>query len=297
MINSYRFIIVLSFLLLSIFGLGYAFRNYQYHPSPAKEVDRAVEEIRSRVSSISVEESKLVFKDAPQPKFQFRLNIIPKKGEGKDAVYLFDKYEYIIRAGGDEEKIPTTKLCSVIDAIYDRKSPILEALRELKASGKVSFPTWKIFSSEIELGNLTPVLVEYLYSIRRLSEIEATHAEIMIRGYADGEKEHWDRDLLGDYYYDTIPVYPPANPEPENPNSFIKKEELFPVKPKYGNTHLPNLRAFFVKKLLVDPYLECNVKKKPVSHVLQGFEFQALKDKPFERKVQIFVLIYEDNRA
>lgn len=262
--------------------------------TPEQEVRRAVEDINNRITSVKLEPSYVVFDGVPRPKFQYMLTILPTKGETQDAVYLFDKYEYTITTGADTTKVPTAQLCKLVDSVYDRKDPILEALRDLKASGKVSFPVWK-FGGEVELGNVTPILVEMLYALRRFHELQTTHPEIMVRGYADGQHRPWERPLDADYFYDSIPVYPALEPRSKNPAIYVKEESPVNIQgSNYRNEHLPDLRAQFVKKDLVEPYFNLCRELKPEAHILKGFEFKDLKDKPLERKVQVFILIYEN---
>jgi hypothetical protein len=266
--------------------------------SPEEEVNQAVADIRSRVSSVKIQPGHLIFKDAPTPRFQYLLTIIPeRKGNPEDAVYLFDRYKYVIQTAGDESKIPTANLCEIIDVIYDRKEPILESLREVKLNGKISFPLWKVGSAELEAGNLTPIIVDLLYSIRKFVELKTTHPEIIIKGYADGQKGDWSEELLkAPHDYNTIPVYLPADPSNTvTINVYTRNEQPQPVSSPYRNKDLPDLRAFFVKKDLVDPYLqECRSEKKIESHLIKGGVFEDKTNAPLERKVQVYILIYDN---
>lgn len=298
--------------LTLLLGLILTVSNYLKRPSPEVEVRGVVDDIRGRVSSITLEESHVVFKDRTPPQFQYKLTINPSKAtdasdeKGKlnlasdNSVYLFPKYEYTLTTGGQESKIPTSNICELMDAIYNRKDPILEALRDLKLNGKVSVPVWKVFGGDLEAGNVTPIVIETLYALRKFEELQTTHAEILVRGYADGQSLYWERSIKADYPYDRISVYPQTTGNPDNPNVFVKQEEPLLVHDErnmYENKHLPDLRAHFVKEALVEPYFALCRHLNPEAHVLKGFEFKELIKHPEERKVEVFILIYDNETS
>lgn len=178
-------LIPISILVIAVIA-GFIYFSHRHFPIPEVvestrrdkslfsevEVKRVAGEIKSRLSSVELAESSLIFKDKSNPRLQYLLTIKPKQGDNKTAsVYLFDRYKYIIATGNDQEKTPTMEVCRLIDAIYDRKDPILEALKEAKLSGKVSLPLWK-FTVDLEAGNVTPILVEILYSLRKFIEVK-----------------------------------------------------------------------------------------------------------------------------
>jgi hypothetical protein len=295
---------VVSSLLVGLGGcLIYALTSDRKKPAPEEEVKKTVETIQKRVSFIKIEPSHLRFKDGLPIKTQFMLTIDSKQQSPQDAVYLFPLYEYIIETGNDETKIPTAKLCELVDQVYDRQEPILEIIRQIRVSGKISLPSWLGITVEAQADNLTTLLVEILYSIRKFYELRMTHPEIIIRGYADGKRSDWTRPLAsGRFQFNRINVFPYWDSdtntpilEPEYPDglAYLKRETPIDIPSNYENRHLPDLRAMFVKKALVDPYLEdCKIPNKAESHIIKGYEFKKL-DAPQERKVQIFILLVE----
>lgn len=285
---------LIAFVIFAVNGLPQIKKNV---PLPEQEVHQTVDDIRQRSSFVRLTEGFLVFDDERKPKFQYLLTLEPRSDRPEDAIYLFPVKKYIIETNnGDQTLIPTAGLCSLVDAIYDRKDPILEALKEVKVGGKVTVPIWKIGNGEVELSNLTPLLVELLYSIRKFAELKSTHAEFMVKGYADGKLSDWSEPLLAKPYdYTEINLYPAAvDPNSITQNIYHRLESPKFVSATYVNNDLPNLRANFVKKELIDPYLGlCTSAVKPESHILEG-RANMKPDEPFERKVQVYIMIYDN---
>lgn len=196
--------------------------------------------------------------------------------------YLFPVNEYVLETGGDPLKVHTDTLCRVMKRAFRVDRPLLEALREIE-----------IGLQRGPVGAQVPLdpVVELFYALERAWRVRNTRVIVAVKGYADGQVAPWSRPLLAaPYGYRTITVLPPTAPGSRNPVSYHFRNSVVSVPADYGNEHLPDLRAEFVRRDLILPYLEdgeCDRIETSV-HVLKGFEFSA-PNQPLERKVQIFL--------
>ena len=258
-------------------------------PSPDNEIKAAVAVINSRLTDVTLSTGHLVFQGAAAPpRAQYRLTL---GKEGKDAVYLFKISEYVFETGGSESKIPTAQLCDLVNAVYDRPEPIFESLRQLKVEGKIAFPIWKGISGELQT-DVTSILVQTLYALRKFYELQHTYPEILIKGYADGKTKTWSKPFDDRYHFTSIKAFYPTDRSSVSPVEYNRSEEEVPLEANsYSNSHLPDLRAKFVEQVLVVPYLnQCKDVNKPQVHILKGYEFKE-PDQPLERKVEITILL------
>jgi hypothetical protein len=203
--------------------------------------------------------------------------------------YLFDKYKYKIITGGDVEKIPTRSICNIIDQRFDERVRTLEALRQVE--GEISFGGRVTISAK----STAAPLVDAVYTVKKMAAIKGTRVLVAIRGYADGQHGAWSRPLEKfPYNYETIRVMPPTDPDTENPLSyFLREEEIHIPGGEYDNSLLPDLRAEFIKRVLIIPALQkCKTFRVDVK-ILKGFEYPT-PDQPQERKVQVFLYLFED---
>jgi hypothetical protein len=278
-----------AILLIGLTGGALLLSRRQTLASPDDEISSVVSVVNARLTDVSLEPSHLILEGAARPRAQYMLTL---GKQGPSAIYLFQMYEYTFETGGDEEKIPTAKLCDLVEAVYDRPEPIFESLRQIKVEGKVSFPIWKGISADLQT-NLTAILVQMLYAIRKFHELQHTYPEILIRGYADGKTTNWSRPILGgNYHFTSIKAFFPTDRISFNPIAYNSYEETISLESgQYTNEHLPDLRAKFVEQDLVTPYLnDCKEKRNTQVHIIKGYEFKT-PDQPLERKVQIHILL------
>lgn len=223
------------------------------------------------------------------PRARYTISI----GEKFDQEYFFKVYEYTLETGGDVNEVPTANLCSVVDKVFNREDKILEALRALKIKGEVSLPV-RGLSVGVDVDNLQAALVELLYALKRFHELKTKRVEVLVKGYADGWHGPWKRSLKpGLYHYDKVFVYPAVKPGSLNPFEYYRRDEPIEIPAEYENKHLPDLRAQFVKKDLVEPFLrQCQSAKSGGVHVLKGYEFGRDVHDASKRKAQVFVNIY-----
>lgn len=259
--------------------------------STDQEIKDAAKEVSDRVSLISLINGGVTLKDDERPRAQYTININAKYGDE----YFFKTYEYWIQTGGDVSEMPTVRICNTIDEFFNRKDKVLEALRELRIKGSLSFPLWRV-NAGFEVDNIQAVIIEFLYALRRFYELKTKRVEILIKGYADGwkGKEPWTRPLKPKrYHFDQIIVYPAVHPDSMNPVEYFRTDTPITIPPKYGNQHLPDLRGNFVKVDLVEPFLaQCKDVKNKEIHILKGYEFSKDVIDRLKRKAQVFVNIY-----
>jgi hypothetical protein len=220
---------------------------------------------------------------AEQPKAQFVISI---NNLYRDTAYLFESCEYTLETGGDLTKVTTSNICDFINERYTEKYPLLEAMRE--ASIEISGPRG-VVSAKLPAGE---VAVELAYMLIKVIRASGSCAEVLVKGYADGQMTEWTRELKsGKYHYLEIPIYPMTNPGSENPFEYVRNIEIRHVPESYSNRDLPNLRAMFVRDNLIVPFLSaCNTWGNVQVSILEGYEFTDWN--PLERKVQVYLVLF-----
>ncbi len=256
----------------------------------AAELASAVEKKLTYTSLQETDYKEAVFKhSAENKKLSAQYEITVTDAYVSD-VYFFESERYTFETGGDLKN--KFRVCDEIDKVVNSESKILEAMKQIEINLGLTKGI-----AEIEINKLQVVLVEMLYTLRRFINL-GTDMEILIKGYADGEKSTWGpHDLEKGYDFRDIAVYPAKDPFSKNPFRYIRDEaNSFPLKrfPKYGNEDLPNLRAAFFKKDFIDPFLHdsCGGYKNIPVHILDGYEFKNDTGKKEKRKVQLLILLY-----
>ncbi|HEY0020140.1 MAG TPA: hypothetical protein VGC13_27845 [Longimicrobium sp.] len=199
--------------------------------------------------------------------------------------YLFRLREYWIEIGNDPEKIHTPAICSRLDSILDSRLPVAEIVKDLNLEfGAKVGPT---------IGTSLETFVDLWIMSTRYSRIRNSRALIAVRGYADGERSRWTDTLRSKYLYEHIAVLPPADPGNDVASEYRMAESTIEIQDRvYDNTTLPDLRAEFVKREIIARTLSmCGGYESDV-RVIKGHTF-ATADQPQERKVQVFVYLFE----
>jgi hypothetical protein len=293
--------IVIAFTSLAALGLLAPWSYRKFRPFPRDEVNKTVEEVNQRVMYWKMEPSQIILQSSQQssrlrmqagsgsfgcseqPKAQFVISI---KDLYKDSAYLFDACEYTLETGGDPTKVTTSNICDFINERYTGKYPLLEEMRE--ASIEIPGPRGIKFT-KLPAGEAA---VELAYMLIKVIRASGSCAEVLVKGYADGQMVEWTRELKpGRYYYREIPIYPMIDPGSGNSFGYVHSAEMRPVPEGYTNRDLPNLRAMFVKENLIAPFLSnCNTWGNVQVSILEGYEFT--KWNPLERKVQVYLVLF-----
>jgi hypothetical protein len=261
--------------------------------SPQDQMKKVVQRIQSRTQYVDVQPANLIFDSGPQPLMQYVLTLSGRPEESQNAAYLFDSQQYTLDDfGGTPEEVPTSEICALIDSISDYSGPLDDALGDLKASGTVKISPLGP-SLEINLEGRARTLIDFYYAVNQMLTLRSVRAEVLVRGFADGELDGWQEKLDSTYNYTSVEVMPPL--DAAAPIAFRRTRVRIPLPepPKYSNGDLPNLRARYVKEVLLDPYLaNCPSNTPATSAILQGFAYKEAS-RPLDRKVQVYLLFYE----
>jgi hypothetical protein len=201
--------------------------------------------------------------------------------------YFFELKQYVITTGGDISKIPTASICAVMDEMFEQQTPLAEALKHARVElGLKAGPLG------LTIGSSAEPVIELWYALRKFAEIQDSKVVIVVRGYADGQHSSWSDTLMGPPYdYQRIAVLPPVDTLSLNPVRFFFRDSvLFLPDHKYTNTLLPDLRAEFVRRELIMPFLERCGEFDTDVRVMKGFAYSD-PDRPDQRKVQVYIYL------
>jgi hypothetical protein len=149
---------------------------------------------------------------------------------------------------------------------------------------------------EFEIGGDRETLKGIVYAILTIWDAvkdDYGKFEILVRGYADQGAATFQRQLLPQYPYHDVSFFPLKN----NPDPFMTVYLRTVASRKIGNTYtntdLPNLRATFMKREVIDHFLdECRLRRPdtPKSFVLDGGAIDV-RD-PDYRTIDIYFYAY-----
>jgi hypothetical protein len=261
--------------------------------SPLTQLEKATERIRAKTQYVDVEPANLIFDSGPQPLIQYVLTLTGRSEESRQAAYLFDSKQYTLHDfSGTPKETPTSEICTLVDSLSDRAGTLGDALGELNATGTVRISPGGP-SIEIKLEGPARTVIDVSYALSEMLTVRSLRAEVLVRGFADGEVTAWERELDPQYRYTSIEVMPPV--DEAAPIAFKRTRETIrvPNAPMYSNGDLPNLRARYVKDVLIDSYLaNCPGDTPASSAILKGFAYkEALR--PLNRMVQIYIVFYD----
>lgn len=250
-----------------------------------RDADATAETLRRNVRYLSITPGAPIL-EGESPVSSFVLTL----GESSATqTYPFELKRYTLQTGSDPDRTPTQNLCAVIERlrVADTAAPVNGGKNPEIGAGVNIGPFELSISQEI-------AIAELLFGTGKLSNIPHSHAFIAIRGYADGQHGPWTDTLIAKYRYDTIHVLPPTG-DADNPSGYLLRDSVIHIQDgTYNNSLLPDLRAEFVRQVLVLPFLQNCQEYHPEVKILKGFEFSEA-DRPENRKVQVFVYIFEDD--
>ena len=204
--------------------------------------------------------------------------------------YLFNLREYWIETLGDPTKIHTQALCIRLDSLARAKIPLAEVIKQIQVEFELNLGP---FSTSF--GANSEALVESIISAKKLSIVKNSTALIVVRGYADGEERPWSDTLRPDYPYEKIAVFPPTEGSDRlNPFSYRMEDSIIHIRGgTYTNSHLPDLRAEFVRRVILLPTLRNCGEYNVDVRIIKGAAYTT-PNQPQERKVQVFVYLFEN---
>ena len=207
---------------------------------------------------------------------------------------MFKAKEYVMSS--DPLRIdPTVRdLCGTIDKTLDEQDEILKVLQDTQIKLNLSMSLWGVVDAGIELSPPKTILVELASILRAFAGLKAKKVEILVKGYADGQRGPWTALLLREpYHYDVVDVYPRAEQDSIDSFQFIQIEKQKRIDNKYSNKDLPELRARFVQEKFISKFLEsCPGNAETEIHILEGYADSSNVINEPDRKAQIFINIY-----
>lgn len=249
---------------------------------PPQELERAVAAINDRLSQSKIlDEGVRIEGRRPSA----RLTIAADHPN-----YYFQAQDYTIETGGNVPEIPTAGLCKLINKIEQEKnSSILEALDQIDIEADLGSSGAALKTK----GSLRKYF-EVWYALQQFGKLPKRKAEILLKGYADGQQSQWTKGLKpGRYRFAQIPILFPIKSElgSYNPVIFSGTEKVITIPDQYTNEHLPDLRAAFFKKDFIDPFLdECWSVGAVDVYIVKGYEFKHYN--PKERRVDVQVNLF-----
>jgi hypothetical protein len=167
-------------------------------------------------------------------------------------------------------------------------------LQDTQIKLNLSMSLWGVVDAGIELSPPKMILVELASILRALAGLKAKKVEILVKGYADGQRGPFTASLLREpYHYDVVTVYPRAEQDRIDSFQFIKIEKPKRIDDKYSNKDLPKLRARFVQENFISKFLDsCRGNAETESHILEGYADSSNVINEPDRKAQIFINIY-----
>jgi len=198
--------------------------------------------------------------------------------------YLFETQKYTFETGEDFNRF-NTNICAAIDTdkMQFLTNPALEYFFKNVSSLKLKTTHWFI--------------PELVYVIVQAYNLQPKKLDILIKGYADGQREPWEEYLQPiPYHYTEINILEKLNPNLKNSTRYKNTVKRFFIPKKYKNHHLPNLRAQFIKSDILSYFLDqCREKLAELEYnifILNGDEYEYMDEK--QRKVQFFLHFYEN---
>lgn len=274
------------FLLISALSIG-AFFLVRSYSNNKKDNDNKIEttelvsEINNRLTYLQLKESVSPVVLDVQFTDQYVLTL---KAEYLDKIHYFNTYDYTIETGGSPIEMQSSNICQVIDDLYDRPEPIIDIIKKSDIG-------INLYGINIELKE---IISEILYSIRKALDLKNKSVRVYIKGYADGQLGNWKKKLIDEpYNYTMVDYLPTTDLKSLNPIKYSNLSQYLTIENNsYGNTELPFLRANFIKKDFIEPYLSDCLNKNIEIKILEGYEFKKTK-MPLNRKVEIYIQFFE----
>lgn len=209
-------------------------------------------------------------------------------------ISMFRAKEYLMPSDPLRVDPSVRDLCGTIDKTLEEQDEILKALQDAQIKLSLSMSLWGVTDAGIELNPPKVVLVELASILRAFAGLKAKKVEILVKGYADGQRGPWTASLLREpYHYDVVNVYPRAQYDRIDSFQFIKIEKPKHIDDKYSNKDLPELRARFVQENFISKFLQsCSGSAETEVHILEGYADSSNVINEPDRKAQIFINIY-----
>lgn len=290
--KSYKPYVVMALLLASVVLMIWVKESYKYPGSD--RVNQAITEANNSAQyweirkvpltlqteialNMKMQAGRLSQRCSEVPKATFMVGV---KDQYANTAFLFNSEKYTMEIGGDYSKINYFDVCDVIDKRLDIRYPLLDILGQSTIG----------VSRGINLTVPLSLAVELIYMCLKVVRAYTSCIEVLVKGYADGQDGVWWHAQERRFFYPEVSIYPKM----PGVGFDYKHSSITYHLPKdgtYTNRDLPNLRARFVQKELIENKLgSCKGLPHVTSHVLEGSEFQVKS--PSDRKVQVFIVLF-----
>jgi hypothetical protein len=185
-------------------------------------------------------------------------------------------------------------ICRSIDKSLEGQDDILKALQDMQLKGSLSLSLFGVVDAGIESSPPKIFLVNLAALARALAGLPAKRVEVLVKGYADGQKGPWTKALrAAPYDYDVVNVYMRDEPDKIDSFNFIRSEQPVRIDDPYSNRHLPELRGRFVAENFIGKFLKgCEGSTETEVHILQGYARDSDVIREPERRVEVYVNVY-----
>lgn len=224
--------------------------------------------------------------------------IIDRDRRGKLVTYLIesrlvDQYwfkitDYRLDWAGDHSEVNLDKISAAIDRAYENRTSLARLAHELTGTMAANAPNGV---AGVTISGPLDALLELLGVIRRVTRLNIERAEIAIKGYADGEVDKdWSKPLPDKFR--RFPVLQPSEPHNQNWFFYRREEKERKLPNSYGNKELPDLRAQFVRKEFVEPFVRSSENAERCHVYVLHNKPIAQPNLPGKRKAQVYLMVY-----
>ncbi|MEX3010114.1 hypothetical protein [Hoeflea sp. TYP-13] len=273
------------------------------------EADRAAfDKVKSGVNALNSELVLLAIRADHWPRIAgkdavatfeiYRKDFVPDQIMPRGAgLFDFESEEFVIKGdyqGRISEELRTSladTICGAATRAIVQGVPLEEAIKNMPA----------IDGFEVD-SQLVASLVEWTYVQMRI-KLLAADALVLVRGYADGERRRWQRDL--DNSRAAIRLHENVDPNAKNDDFALTfradaTKHMLGVpsggQTVYGNEDLPNLRAAEVAEILKKLVRKCSAPSPAASpgsigiKILDGFVYPQHNE--VDRKARVHLLVF-----
>jgi hypothetical protein len=208
--------------------------------------------------------------------------------------YWFKITDYRLDWTGDRSAINLEQLALDIDRAYETRTPFSKATERLTGSATVGGSAGPFGSGSVTISGPLDALLEVLGLVRGVAKLNVERVEIAIKGYADGQQSpDWPRAVTSlPEQYRRFPVLNPSEGENDNWLFYHKPERERIIVDPYSNDDLPDLRAQYIRKEFVEPFVQRFANKDRCHVYVLHNEPIGDPEKPEWRKAQVYLMVY-----
>lgn len=208
--------------------------------------------------------------------------------------YWFKITDYRLDWTGDLSAINLEQLALDIDRAYETRTPFSKAAERLTGSATVGVSAGPYGSGSVTISGPLDALLEVLGLVRGVAKLNVERVEIAIKGYADGQRtQDWKRAVSQlPEQYRRFPVLNPSDGQNDNWLFYRKPEREHTIVDPYSNDDLPDLRAQYIRKEFVEPFVQRFANKDRCHVYVLHNKPIGDPEKPEWRKAQVYLMVY-----